>query len=83
MGRGGRKLGHFYHPPDLRKKAFSFSLLSMTLTMVVHMWSLLCLLSCHHALFLESSHHELENTMAIHSGILAWKIPRTEERGGL
>ena len=25
----------------------------------------------------------LEEGMAIHSGILAWKIPRTEEPGGL
>ena len=57
-GRGGRKLGHSYCPPDLRKKAFSFSLLSMMLPMVVHMWSLLCLISCHYVLFLESLYHE-------------------------
>ena len=25
----------------------------------------------------------LENEMAIHSSILAWKIPRTDEPGGL
>ena len=25
----------------------------------------------------------LEEEMAIHSGILAWRIPRTEEPGGL
>ena len=25
----------------------------------------------------------LEKEMAIHSGILAWRIPRTEEPGGL
>ena len=27
--------------------------------------------------------YSLEKDMAIHSGILAWKIPGTEERGGL
>ena len=27
--------------------------------------------------------HELEKEMAIHSSILAWRIPGTEEPGGL
>ena len=27
--------------------------------------------------------HPLEKEMAIHSSILAWKIPRTEEPGGI
>ena len=27
--------------------------------------------------------HALEKEMAIHSSVLAWRIPRTEEAGGL
>ena len=35
-----------------------------------------------HGLFIKSC-FELEKDMATHSSILAWKIPQTEEPGGL
>ena len=34
-------------------------------------------------IILQSYNHQVEKAMAPHSSTLAWKIPRTEEPGGL